>query len=492
MDTEHSAASAAAAGGIIDALDEVQRRLAESSAQLLVAAAIAGELGSGAFAGDGGATARLEEVRRQAAAVSAQARALHGDIARVLAAQDPPPPNTEAAAEAEAEQVVTPWEVSAAAGKAGIDYDKVVEQFGCERVGGALVERVARLTGAPPHRFLRRGIFFAQRDVEAVLDAYERGEGFYLYTGRGPSSEALHLGHLVPFMFAKYLQDAFKVPLVIQLTDDEKFLWMKNLTTEETKRLARENAKDIIACGFDRDKTFIFSNFRHVGGAFYENMIKISSKVTLNSIRATFGTKMEDPIGKALFPIVQAAPSFPSSFPHLFGANKQLRCLIPCAIDQDPYFRMSRDVAPRLSYHKPSLIESRFFPALQGENTKMSASNPNSAIYVTDGHKEIKKKVMKFAFSGGQDTQELHRKLGANLDVDVSIKYLNFFLEDDDELERIKQEYKEGRMLTGQVKQRLIDVLYDLVDAHQKARASVTEEMVDEFMAVRPLPNMFL
>ena len=39
---------------------------------------------------------------------------------------------------------------------------------------------------------------------------------------------------------------------------------------------------------------------------------------------------------------VQAAPSFPDSFPHMFGTRKDLRCLIPCAIDQDPYFRMTR------------------------------------------------------------------------------------------------------------------------------------------------------
>ncbi|KAI3976880.1 hypothetical protein MKX01_008738 [Papaver californicum] len=58
-----------------------------------------------------------------------------------------------------------------------------------------------------------------------------------------------------------------------------------------------------------------------------------------------------------------AVPSFPSSFPHLFN---NLRCLIPCAIDQDPYFRMTRDVAPRIGYQKPVLIESSFFPALQG------------------------------------------------------------------------------------------------------------------------------
>lgn len=62
----------------------------------------------------------------------------------------------------------------------------------------------------------------------------------------------------------RWLQDVFDVPLVIQLTDDEKFLW-KNLKIEETMKLAKENAKDIIACGFDVEKTFIFSNFRYIG-----------------------------------------------------------------------------------------------------------------------------------------------------------------------------------------------------------------------------------
>jgi tryptophanyl-tRNA synthetase len=393
-----------------------------------------------------------------------------------------------AAPEAEQEQVVNPWEVSA--GKGGIDYDKLVDQFGCQRLDAAIIDRIGRLTGRPPHRFLRRGLFFAHRDLNEILDLYEKGEKFYLYTGRGPSSEALHLGHLVPFMFTKYLQDAFKVPLVIQLTDDEKFLW-KNLTVEESKRLARENAKDIIACGFDIERTFIFSDFNFVGGAFYENMVKVARCVTYNKVVGIFGFTPEDHIGKSSFPPVQAVPSFPSSFPHLFPGNDQLRCLIPCAIDQDPYFRMTRDVAPRIGYQKPSLIESRFFPALQGENTKMSASDPNSAIYVTDTNKEIKTKVNKYAFSGGQDSVELHRKLGANLEVDVSIKWLNFFLEDDDELENIKKEYKEGKLLTGEVKQILIKVLSEMVERHKRARAQVTEEMVDAFMARRPLPNMF-
>lgn len=287
---------------------------------------------------------------------------------------------------------MTPWEVTGGAdGK--IDYDKLVRQFGCSNILPETIDRISKLTNCTVHPFLRRGVFFAHRDLNAILDCYEQGKPFYLYTGRGPSSEALHLGHLIPFMFTKWLQDAFKVPLVIQLTDDEKTLW-KKLDIQEAIRLARENAKDIIACGFDMSRTFIFSDFEYVGGAFYRNMVRIQSCVTLNQVKGIFGFVGEDNIGKVSFPSVQAAPSFPDSFPEIFGTRKDIRCLIPCAIDQDPYFRMTRDVAPRIGHQKPALIESRFFPALQGESGKMSASIDSSAIYVRDTPKQIKTKVM--------------------------------------------------------------------------------------------------
>lgn len=49
----------------------------------------------------------------------------------------------------------------------------------------------------------------------------------------------------------------------------------------------------------------------------------------------------------------------------MFGSRKDLQCLIPCAIDQDPYFRMTRHVAPPMGYKKPAQLYSSFFPALQ-------------------------------------------------------------------------------------------------------------------------------
>lgn len=248
------------------------------------------------------------------------------------------------------------------------------------------------------------------------------------------------MGHLIPFIFTKWLQDAFNVPLIIQLTDDEKFLW-KDLSVEESNRLAYENAKDIIACGFDKDKTFIFSDIDYISSskAFYTQMLKIQKCVNLNQSCKIFGFDETSYIGKISFPAIQAATAFSAAFPQIFNGKTNVPCLIPCAIDQDPYFRLTRDIAPRLNSHKPSLIHSGFIPALQGATTKMSGSVSTSSIYLTDTPKQIKTKINKYAFSGGQSSIEEHREKGGDCSVDISYKYLTFFIEDDAELEQIRE-----------------------------------------------------
>jgi len=383
------------------------------------------------------------------------------------------------------EDVVDPWNVTSASDK-GIDYDKLIKKFGSKKIDDVLIERMEKITGKKVHRFLRRGVFFSHRDMHKVLDDVEKKKPFFLYTGRGPSSTAMHMGHLIPFIFTKWLQETFDVPLVIQLTDDEKFLF-KDLKLDDAKKLALENAKDIIALGFDMNKTFIFSDFMHIGGAFYENMIDIMKHVTFNQVKGIFGFDGSTNIGKIMFPAVQAAPSFSSSFPFIFGGKKDVTCLIPCAIDQDPYFRMTRDVAPVLKFKKPALLHSTFFPSLQGAQTKMSASDANSSIFLSDTPKQIKNKINKYAFSGGGATVEEHKEKGGNCDVDISYQYLTFFLEDDDKLEQIRQDYTKGELLTGFLKKELIDVLTPIVTAHQEARKTITDEIVKEYMRPRPL-----
>ena len=214
----------------------------------------------------------------------------------------------------------------------------------------------------------------------------------------------------------------------------------------------------------------------------YPNVCKIQKKITYNQSRAVFGFQGSDNVGKSAFPAIQAAPSFSSSFPSIFGPNSNVMCLIPQAIDQDPYFRVTRDVAPRLGYLKPALIHSKFFPSLQGHKTKMSGSVATSSIYVSDSDAEIDSKIMKHCFSGGKDNIEEHRKFGADLTVDVAYEYLRYMLEDDELLADIGSKYGKGELLTGEVKKILIKELQTIVHTHQANRAKVTDDMVRAFM----------
>jgi len=159
-----------------------------------------------------------------------------------------------------------------------------------------------------------------------------------------------------------------------------------------------------------------------------------------------------------------------------------MACLIPHAIDQDPHFRVSRDVIPKLGYPKPASIQCVFLPSLEGvtEKGKLSSSE-GIAIYTIDDENTVKKKINKYAFSGGRDTLEEHKKKGGNPDVDMAYQWLVFFEEDDRKLKRIYKDYKSGKLLSGELKQILIDKLNKLLKEHQKNREKAKKQL-DKFI----------
>src|SRR4051812_45748242 len=112
-------------------------------------------------------------------------------------------------------QLVTPYEVKGDT-KNGIDYNKLIDQFGSQRISDDLLIRFEQVTGHKPHHWLKRGIFFSHRDLDEILNKVSKKESVYLYTGRGRSSESVHFGHLIPFVFTCWLQKVFDCPLVIQ------------------------------------------------------------------------------------------------------------------------------------------------------------------------------------------------------------------------------------------------------------------------------------
>ncbi len=346
--------------------------------------------------------------------------------------------------------------------KGEIDYDKLIKEFGVDRITPPLLRKLEKETGEL-HMLLRRGLFFAHRDLGWILDEYRKGNHFYLYTGRGPSGHT-HLGHLVPWFLTKWLQDKFKSRLLFQMTDDEKYLFNPGLELEETNRFAYENALDVIALGFKPELTEIFSDIDY-SRTLYPLAVRVAKRITFSTTRAVFGLKNDSNIGQIFFSSVQAVPAFLESV----RAGRNIPCLIPHAIDQDPYFRVARDVLPRLGYYKPASIQGRFLPGL-GEGGKMSASIPDSAIFTTDSSDSAQRKVMN-SFTGGQPTVEEQRKHGGNPDICPVHHYMTFIFEDDDKrLEEQFEQCRRGELLCGEHKGMLAKRVVSFLMKHQKRR----------------------
>lgn len=363
--------------------------------------------------------------------------------------------------------IVTPWEV-----KGEVDYDKLIKQFGTEKIDSKLLKRIEKHTGEL-HHFLRRGIFFSHRDMNWVLDEYEKGNKFFLYTGRSPSGQ-IHIGHLAPWIFTKWMQDKFDVELYFQFPDEEKFLFKDSLDFKTVNSYLYDNMLDVIALGFNPKKTKFLVDTKHAG-VMYKPACEVAKRITFSTIKATFGFDDSFNIGQIFYTAMQSVPAFLPSY--LSGKN--IPCLIPYGIDQDPHFRITRDVMPKLGYYKPAAIHSVFMPPLTGLSGKMSSSIATSAIFTTDLPKTVSNKVMKYAFSGGQQSIEEHRKKGGNPSVDVSYQWLRYFEEDDKKLKQIHDDYKSGKMLTGELKQILIDKLNKFLEKHQEARIKAKDKIND-------------
>lgn len=105
------------------------------------------------------------------------------------------------------EQIITPFDVSGGVDETGkavaIDYNKLIDKFGSQKIDQAMLDRFEKVTGRKPHRLMRRGMVFSHRDLDQILNKYEQGIPFFLYTGRGPSSTSMHVGHVIPFEFTK-------------------------------------------------------------------------------------------------------------------------------------------------------------------------------------------------------------------------------------------------------------------------------------------------
>ena len=355
---------------------------------------------------------------------------------------------------------VTPWEV-----KGDIDYEKLITDFGLQKIGKL------------PDIFMKNVLFrrdsvYAHRDLPRILSAIKEKKPFAMMTGLMPTGK-MHIGHMMVALQMIFYQK-LGAKIYIAVADVEAYHARKQ-TFENSRNIAiEEYIKNYIALGLNPKNCEIYfqserSKDSKKSNAYYRLQNELASCATFNEFKAVYG---EISPGKMTAALLQGADML---HPQLKEFENPLPTIIPVGIDQDPHIRLTRDMCKKLKDHKFIQLSStyhKFMPGLKGG--KMSSSDPNSFIAMTDTPKDAEKKIKKFAFSGGKATLEEHRKLGGNPDIDVSYLYLQYFFEQDDEkLKQIYNDYKSGKLLSGELKMILIEKMTKFLEEHQAKREKV-------------------
>ena len=364
-------------------------------------------------------------------------------------------------------EVFNPWEVS---GK--VDYDKLIKRFGIS-VLKELPEVFNR------NILFRRKVIFAHRDIQRILDTIKNKKKFVMMTGLMPTGK-FHIGHmLVAQQFVFYQNLGAKI--YIAVADLEAYnARAQNL--EESKKIAFDYISNYVALGLDLKKCDVYfqserSKDAKKANAYYRLQNLLARYATFAEFKAVYG---EITPGKMLASVLQASDMLHAQLPEFEG---NCPVLIPVGIDQDPHIRLARDISRKIKEFKFIQLSSTYnlyMPGLDGG--KMSSSVPSSFIAMTDTPEDVKNKINKYAFSGGQATLEEHRKKGGNPDIDVCFQYLKMFFESDDKkLQEIYNNYKSGKLTTGELKKYTIDKINVFLKEHQRKRKDA-EKKVKKFL----------
>jgi tryptophanyl-tRNA synthetase len=364
--------------------------------------------------------------------------------------------------------VLNPWEV-----KGKIDYGKLVNEFGI-----SLLKDLPRVFNE--NLLFRRKIVFAHRDIQRILEAVKNKKPFVMMTGLMPTGK-FHIGHMILAQQFAFWQN-LGAKIYIAVADLEAYN-ARGQSLEDSRRIALENyIPGYIALGLKPKNCEIYfqserSKDAKKSNAYYRLQNLLARHATFNEFKAVYG---EIEPGKMLASLLQASDMLHSELPEFEG---NVPVVVPVGIDQDPHLRLARDLSQRIKNPKFTQLSSTyhfFAPGLKGD--KMSSSDPTSFIDPTESSKDVENKIKKYAFSGGRDTLEEHRKLGGNPDIDVSFQYLKMFFEPDDkELDRIEKAYRCGQMTTGELKDITIKKINAFLKDYQK-KLEVAKKKVGDFV----------
>ena len=449
---------------------------------------------------------------------------------------------------------IDPW-----ASKGVENYKEICDKFGLDMIDSKKLPN--------PTHLHRRGVIFAHRDLDNVLEAKKAGRPFGVLSGLMPSGQ-IHLGHKMVIDQAKWFQD-LGGDVTITVADLEAHA-TRGLSLEKCREYAiEEYISNYAGMGLDPEKTSIY--FQSERSIVQKLGFTLGKKTNLSEMEAIYGFSGDTNLAHVQSPLVQAGDIVHPQLEEYGGLRP---IVVPVGIDQDPHIRLTRGMVSKtnwfnvkqnksgnitiglsiqdnnqesmglrsdggidrnqrqkvidrainaigkagftetnanpkhgtieikdatndnyneIKYHllnlerqmggmglmQPASTYHQFAIGMTGG--KMSSSQPETTMFLNDSMKDIEKKI-KSSFSGGQATVEEHGAIGGNPDVDVAFQYLRYFFEEDDnELERIRNEYVSGELLTGEIKAICVEKASTWMERHHELKDQ-NQHLVKEFL----------
>ena len=257
------------------------------------------------------------------------------------------------------------------------DYSRIIEKFGLSSMEGVTLDS--------PSRLHRRGVVFAHRDLDMILEAKRLGSPFGVLTGLMPSGK-MHLGHSMVIDQVKWFQEQGG-DVTIAVADLESTA-TRGISLEEGRRIASEEyVANYAALGLDPEKTTVY--FQSQRNVVQKLGFQLGKRTNLSELEAIYGFDGSTNLAHVQAPLVQAGDILHPQLDEYGGLRP---IVVPVGIDQDPHLRLTRGLAAKTNWFNVS-------DAKMGLQVGVSVQDENASVMGVEPSGRVNKDLQKQVFS---------------------------------------------------------------------------------------------
>ena len=268
---------------------------------------------------------------------------------------------------------IDPW-----SSQQSTDYSRIRDEFGLGSIEGIAIPE--------PSMLHRRGIIFAQRDLDVVLESARRNDPFGVLTGLMPSGR-MHLGHSMVIEQVKWFQNQ-GADVTIAVADLEAHA-TRGMSLDDCRTTAlKEYVLNYAALGLESDSTSVYFQSRRP--VVQRIGFTLGKRTTLSEMESIYGFQGETNLAHIQAPLVQVGDILHPQFEE-FGGIRPI--VVPVGVDQDPHIRLTRDLASRSNWFN---VKPR---KAGGLSIALSIQEENSSIFGVGERGRVNREVRAQIFS---------------------------------------------------------------------------------------------